>query len=151
MSVYLDEFNRLLATPEFWEYDILQDAEEVAARLDADDWASIIDSWNQKAEQDKEKFFASLGDVMHPSVVRFAFSLLSTSNADQISEGMAILSFASPKIGQYISSSDMETLAAVWRENPNYRVGIQQSLWSQCKSGELRHLLSLGQWWDADK
>ena len=142
MSVYLDDFNRLLSTPKFWEDDILQDAEEAAARLDADDWASIIVSWNQKTEQDKENLFATLGDVVHPSLVKFAFILLSASDADKISEGLAILSFASPKLGHCISSSDIETIAAIWRENPNHRIGIQQMLWSKGKAWELRRLLS---------
>jgi hypothetical protein len=151
VSIYLDEFNGLLADERFWENDVFQNAEGVATRLDADDWTSIIASWNQKTEQDRENLFATLGDVTHPSLVRFAFTLLNAPDADKISEGLAILSFASPKIGQYISGSDMETLAAVWRENPNYRIGLQQTLWSKGKSGELRRLLSLERWSDVGK
>lgn len=150
MSIQFDEFNDLLADEQFWENDVFQIAEEVAVRLDADDWANIVVSWNQRTEQDKENFFAALGDVVHPSLVGFAFTLLSASNTDEISEGLTLLSFASPKIGQYISGNDMEILAAVWRENPNYRAGMQQTLWSKGKSGELRRLLSLERWSDAD-
>lgn len=146
MSIHLQEFERLLYDPQFWDGDIFMTTEELAPLLDADDWVALSSSWDEKSEQFKENFYVSLGNTTHPGLVDLALGLLNGSNPDRVAEGLAVLGSAAPGVGRHILDSGIETLAKVWREQPNKRLFIQQMLWAQGKSGELRRLLSLERW-----
>ena len=61
MSIYLQEIERLLNAPHFWDDDLFMTTEELARLLDADDWAALSSSWNKKSEQFREAFHVSLG------------------------------------------------------------------------------------------
>lgn len=148
MSDRFQEFERLLATPDFWDADVFVQTEELAPTFDNQDWNTICSCWHERDADYKERFLVSITAVTHLGLVELALDLLSASEPTKVDEGLSLLTNSSAQVGQHISAKHLEILARIWYTYPEWRLRIQQMLWSKGKSGQLRRLLGLERWSD---